>query len=146
MHKTIVLCRFMELLFDDPQGAHRAAELGEALLAARSLRLTEIATRMKGSMAAAYKRIPRFLRRADPRPALRRLFWEAAEFGMGDGTEVERPHAKQTAYGGTLQDGKTKGFWILALAVPYRGRGIPVGVGFFRHPSQLGSPSAEVLR
>lgn len=131
MHKTIMLRRFMELLFDDPQGAHRAAELGEALLAARSLRLTEIATRMKGSMAAAYKRIQHFLRRADPRPALRRLFWEAAEFVRGDVTEVERPHAKQTADVGTLQDGKTKGFWILALAVPYRGRGIPVGVVTF---------------
>lgn len=82
-------------------------------------------------MAAAYQRIPRFLRRADPRPAWRRLFWEAAEFVMGDGTEVERPHAKPTAYGGTWQDGKTKGFWILALAVPYRGRGIPVGVVTF---------------
>ncbi|MEM4203125.1 MAG: hypothetical protein QXS54_03550 [Candidatus Methanomethylicaceae archaeon] len=54
-----------------------------------------------------------------------RLFCEQAEYVMGDPTEIERPQALKTAYVGTLKDGKTKGFWILLLATPYRGRAIP---------------------
>lgn len=51
---------------------------------------------MKGSMAAAYKRIRRFLRQVDPRPWLWGLFWEGAEFVLGDVTEIERLQAKET--------------------------------------------------
>jgi hypothetical protein len=46
---------------------------------------------------------------------------------IGDPTEIERPQAWKTAYVGTLKDGKTKGFWALVLATPYRGRAIPCG-------------------
>lgn len=44
---------------------------------------------------------------------------------LADPTEIPRPQAKKTEYVGRLKDGKTRGFWILALAVPYRGRAIP---------------------
>jgi hypothetical protein len=64
----------------------------------------------------------------DPRQVLWRLFQEEAEFVIGDPTEIERPQAGKTAYVGTLKDGKTKGFWALLLATPYRGRAIPCGV------------------
>jgi hypothetical protein len=117
----------MQQLFDHPRTAKRAAEIGQAILAARSLRLSEIAFHMRGSHAASYKRLQRFLHQVDPRVALERLFWEQAEFVMGDPTEIERPQARKTAYVGTLKDGKSQGFWVLLLGTPYRGRVIPCG-------------------
>jgi len=119
---------FLQVLFDDETMANKAAEIGQAILAARSLRLTEIASKMKGNSDASYKRIRRFIRQADPRQALWRLFQEQAEFVIGDPTEIERPQAWKTAYVGTLKDGKTKGFWALVLATAYRGRAMPCGL------------------
>jgi len=84
--------------------------------------------KMEGESAAGYKRIQRFLGKADPRAALWRLFQEEAEFVIGDPTEIERPHAWKTEYVGKLKDGKTRGFWALILATPYRGRAIPCGM------------------
>jgi len=92
---------------------------------ARSPRLSDIAARMAGNEAASYKRIQRFLQDNDPREALKTLFNEEADFVIGDPTEIERPHANQTEYVGTLMDGQTKGFWMLTLATPFRGRAIP---------------------
>lgn len=53
MHKFINVRPFMEHLFDDPITATKAAEIGQAILAARSLRLTEIAAKMRGSSLRA---------------------------------------------------------------------------------------------
>lgn len=128
MSKSIKMRQFMQSLFDDQFIARQAAEIGKAILAAQSIRLTEVAAQMRGSSAASYKRIQRFLQAADPRTALWRLFQEEAEFVIGDVTEIERRQARKTAYVGTLQDGKTKGFWALILAMPYRGRAIPCGL------------------
>lgn len=128
MSKCIKIRRFMQALFDDETMAAKAAEIGQAILAARSLRLTDIAAQMKGSSSASYKRIQRFIQQADPREALWRLFQEQAEFVLGDPTEIERPQARKTEYVGTLQDGKTRGFWALVLGTPYRGRAIPCGL------------------
>ena len=118
----------MAELFDDVEEAERAGEIGGAILAARSLRMTDIAVEMEGESAAGYKRIQRYLGKADPRTGLWRLFQEEAEFVIGDPTEIERPHAWKTQYVGTLKDGKTRGFWALILATPYRGRAIPCGM------------------
>jgi hypothetical protein len=126
--KFIRIRKFMQALFEEERTANQAAEIGQAMLAVRSLRLTEIATKMNGSPAASYKRIQRFIKRADPREALWYLFQEQAEFVIGDPTEIERPQAWKTAYVGTLKDGKTKGFWARVLATPYRGRAIPCGL------------------
>lgn len=115
-------------LFDDAEIAERAGEIGAAILEARSLRLTDIAVAMEGESAAGYKRIQRFLGKADSRTALWRLFQEDAEFVIGDPTEIERPHAWKTEYVGKLKDGKSRGFWALILATPYRGRAIPCGM------------------
>ncbi|MEO0133015.1 MAG: transposase [candidate division WOR-3 bacterium] len=128
MRKSIKLHPFLQSLFDDPSTASKAAEIGEAILSARSLRLTEIAAKMRGSSAASYKRIQRFLHQADPRQALWRLFQEQAEFVIGDPNEIERPQAYRTETVGTLKDGKTKGFWALVLGTAYRGRAIPCGL------------------
>lgn len=128
MHKCIKIYPFMQGLFDDESTARKAAEIGQAMLSARSLRLTDIAAEMDGDPAAGYKRIQRFTQQADPREALWRLFQERAEFVIGDPTEIERPQARKTEYVGTLKDGKTQGFWALLLATPYRGRAIPCGL------------------
>jgi hypothetical protein len=87
MNKFINIRPFMQGLFDDETTANKAAEIGQAMLAARSLRLTEIAVKMPGSSDASYKRIQRFVKQADPREALWRLFQEQAEFVIGDPTE-----------------------------------------------------------
>jgi hypothetical protein len=128
MDKFINNHDFMVELFDNEEQAERAGEIGTAILEARSLRMTDIAAEMEGESAAGYKRIQRFLEKADPRTALWRLFQEDAEFVIGDPTEIERPHAWKTEYVGTLKDGKTRGFWALILATPYRGRAIPCGM------------------
>jgi len=128
MDKFINNQEFMVELFDDEEQAERAGEIGAAILEARSLRLTDIVVEMEGESAAGYKRIQRFLAKADPRTALWRLFQEDAEFVIGDPTEIERPDARKTEYVGTLKDGKTRGFWALMLATPYRGRAIPCGM------------------
>jgi hypothetical protein len=128
MDKFIKNQEFMVELFDDADTAERAGEIGEAILEARSLRLTDISVEMEGESAAGYKRIQRFLKSTDPRTALWRLFQEDAEFVIGDPTEIERPQAWKTAYVGKLKDGKTRGFWALILATPYRGRAIPCGL------------------
>jgi hypothetical protein len=128
MDKFINNQEFMVELFDDIDQAERAGEIGAAIFEARSLRLTDIAVKMEGESAAGYKRIQRFLKKADPRTALWRLFQEDAAFVIGDPTEIERPHAWKTEYVGKLKDGKTRGFWALILATPYRGRAIPCGM------------------
>ena len=128
MDKFINNQDFMVELFDDEELAERAGEIGTAILEARSLRLTDIAVKMEGESAAGYKRIQRFLGKADPRTALWRLFQEDAAFVIGDPTEIERPHAWKTEYVGKLKDDKTRGFWALMLATPYRGRAIPCGM------------------
>jgi hypothetical protein len=128
MNKFINNQEFMAELFNDQNIAEQAGAIGSAILEARSIRLTDIAVKMEGESSAGYKRIQRFLKKADPRTALWRLFQEEAEFVIGDPTEIERPQAWKTEYVGTLKDGKTKGFWALVLATPYRGRAIPCGL------------------
>ena len=125
MNKFIRICEFSEQLFSNQKTARQAGEIMEGIMAARSPRLSEIASKMRGNEAASYKRIQRFLQDQDPREALKLLFNEEAEFVIGDPTEIERPHANKTKYVGTLMDGQTKGFWMLTLATPVRGRAIP---------------------
>src|SRR5512136_2896246 len=127
MNKFTIL-EFVRAIFDEEETARQAAEIGQAILAARSLRMTDIASNMEGNGAAAYKRIQRFLKRNDPRQVLGRLYQPEAEFMIGDPTEIERAQAWKTEYVGTLKDGKTKGFWALMFATPYRGRAIPCGL------------------
>jgi hypothetical protein len=48
-----------------------------------------------------------------------------APFVIGDPTEIPRPQAKNTSFVGTLSNSQTRGFWLLLLAAPFRGRVIP---------------------
>ncbi len=125
MDKFIRIREFSEYLFGDQKTARQASEILAGILEACSPRLSDIASKMPGGEAASYKRIQRFLQDNDPREALKTLFNEEAEFVIADPTEIERPHAKKTKYVGTLMDGETKGFWMLTLATPFRGRAIP---------------------
>jgi hypothetical protein len=125
MDKFIRIFEFAQQLFTDDRSAYQASEILEGIMEARSPRLSDIAARMAGNEAASYKRIQRFLQDNDPQETLKTLFNEEAEFVIADPTQIERPHANKTGYVGTLMDGQTKGFWMLTLATPLRGRAIP---------------------
>jgi hypothetical protein len=125
MNKFIRISKFAEQLFTNEKHARHASEIIAGIITAHSPRLSDIATHMPGHSAANYKRIQRFLQEEDPRETLKMLFNEEADFVIGDPTEIERPHADKTGYVGTLMDGQTKGFWMLTLATPLRGRAIP---------------------
>ncbi len=127
MNQFIKAKPFLQHLFDQDRLAAKAAVIIEAILAARSPRLSEIAQHMPGSEAANYKAIQRFLGQVDVKGLLRRLFQADAPFVIGDPTEMPRPQARKTSYVGKLKDGKTHGFWLLLLATPFRGRAIPCG-------------------
>lgn len=57
MSKFIRMRQFMQFLFDDQVTAAKVAEIGQAMLAARSPRTTDSAAKMAGSSDASYKRI-----------------------------------------------------------------------------------------
>ena len=117
--------QFTDYLFDDREEARKAALILKAILEARSPRLSDISQALPGNPQSNYKMLQRFLKATDPREALLRLYQEDAPFILMDPTEIPRPQAKKTEYVGHLQDGKTRGFWLFLLAVPYRGRAIP---------------------
>jgi Transposase DDE domain len=127
MKQYIQFREFTQDLFDNDELAEQAAVILEAILKARSPRLSAIARQMPGTAAATYKALQRFLARAEPQVALERLFQPAASYVIADPTELPRPGAQKTDYVGTLSDGKTRGFWLLLLATPWRGRAIPCG-------------------
>jgi hypothetical protein len=125
MNKCIRISEFAKELFADPKAAEQAGQIMKGIMVARSPRVSDIAANMPGSEAASYKRVQRFLQHNEPQEALRLMFNEEADFVIADPTEIERPHAHKTGYVGTLKDGRTKGFWMLTLATPLRGRAIP---------------------
>jgi len=125
MDKFTRILEYTQLLFADSVNARHASEILQGILKGRSPRLSDIAAHMAGGPSANYKRIQRFLQDQHPQEVLKLLFNEEAEYVIGDPTEIERPHADRTGYVGTLMDGETKGFWMLTLATPLRGRAIP---------------------
>jgi hypothetical protein len=125
MLKSIPFFQFAQVLFDSKDQVRKAKVILKAILEAQSPRLSEIAQKMPGTPGANYKLIQRFLATTDPKMILLRLFQTDAPFVLGDPTEMPRPHARRTSYVGTLKDGKTKGFWLLTLATPFRGRALP---------------------
>lgn len=127
MFKFIRCGEFARFLFDDERTAHKAGIILTAMLEARSPRLSDISQHMPYQDAASYKMIQRFLAQTDPPKKLLRLLDDQAPFVIGDPTEMPRPQARKTPYVGFLKDGRTRGFWMLMLATPYRGRAIPCG-------------------
>ena len=127
MNQCIKAAAFLPHLFDQESLAAKAAIIIEAILAACSPRMSAIAQHMPGSETANYQLIQRFLGQVDVKALLWRLFQADAPFVIGDPTEMPRPQARQTSYVGKLQDGKTRGYWLLLLATPLRGRALPCG-------------------
>jgi hypothetical protein len=125
MYKFIPIYEFAKQLFDDQNTAKKASQIMEGILQAQSPRISDITDKMNGNEAANYKKIQRFMKNENLPSLLKRLFNEEAEYVIVDPTEIERPGAKKTDYVGTLSDGETKGFWMLTLATPIRGRAIP---------------------
>lgn len=125
MYKFMQIQRFAKSLFEDDRSATQASEIIEAILEAQSPRISEIADRMKGTAAGNYKKVQRFLKRVDTQEALKRLMNAEATFLIGDPTEIERMAAKKTDYVGYLSDAERRGFWLLPLSTPLRGRAIP---------------------
>ncbi len=125
MDKCINFHRFLHYLLDDQNLVEKGARITKALLEAQSPRLTDISEKMAGKSESRYKEIQRFLKKADLKQALMRLYQEDAEFVIGDPTEMKRHKAPKTSYVGTLKDGKTAGYWLLVLSTPFRGRSLP---------------------
>lgn len=125
MLQSTQIFRFAQLLFDTDDVARHATPILKAILDAQSARQSEIAQHMRGNPDANYKHLQRFMHKVDAKQTLGRLFQTDAPFVLGDVTELPRPQAYRTPYVGTLKDGKTKGFWLLLLATPYRGRALP---------------------
>ena len=117
--------QFAQLLFDTDDIAHQATAILKAILDAQSARQSDIAQKMRGTPSANYKHLQRFMQKVDVKQTLLRLFQTDAPFVLGDVTELPRPQAYRTSYVGTLKDGKTRGYWLLTLATPYRGRALP---------------------
>ena len=125
MDKFINYREMMEYIFDDVREAEKAGWIARAMIRAQSPRITEIAAKMEGNSESNQKMIHRFLKGANPKEALMRLYDEEAKFILGDPTEMERYKAPKTAYVGTLKDGETPGYLLMVLATPFRGRAIP---------------------
>jgi hypothetical protein len=125
MNKFINISGFMRYLFDDERLGKQAAKIIQAILEAQSPRLSNIVEKMSGNRASNYKTIQRFLAQVDLREVLLRFYQEDAKFVIGDPTEMMRWNAPRTSYVGTLSDGKTAGYWLLLLSMPFRGRAIP---------------------
>jgi hypothetical protein len=125
MSDSIPMQEFCQFLFEDDKQAETASQIIHAVLDARSSRLSDLSHKMPASPDAKTKRAQRFLATAEPRTALHRLYWEGARFVIRDPTKIERPRGEHTDYVGVLKDGKTRGFWLLLLAVPFRGRALP---------------------
>jgi len=145
MDKCIRILEFTEQLFADEREARQASQILQGIMEARSPRLSDIAAQMPGRAEANYKRIQRFIRSHDPGEELHRLFNDEAQFVIGDPTEIERPNAVKTKYVGTLMDGKSKGFWMLTLATPLRGRAIPFHFLTYSSRTLADQPSSRNL-
>jgi hypothetical protein len=98
----------------------------KGILEADSPRVSDIRRAMGvHSSEANCRGVYRFLQKTDPREALRLMYREDAEYVMGEVTEMRRPQALRTEYVGYLKDGKTRGYDLWVVSVPYGGRGIP---------------------
>ena len=125
MVNCIRMGQFAQHLFEGADLSSKAGRILQAVLRARSARLSDIARELPGNADAGYKQMQRFMQRVDLKLVLMRFFQADAKFVIGDPTEIERRQAWKTGYVGKLKDGKTKGFWMLVLATPFRGRAIP---------------------
>jgi hypothetical protein len=125
MNKFINISGLMGYLFDDKKLAKQATKIIRAILEAQSPRMSNVVEKIPGKSSSNYKMLQRFLDRIDLKQVLLRFYQEDAKFVIGDPTEMVRYNAPKTGYVGTLSDGRTAGYWLLMLSMPYRGRALP---------------------
>jgi hypothetical protein len=121
-------------------------------LKAGKIRISNIAANMPGSVEGNYKAMQRFSNRIGIED-IELILWRAApgefDFVIIDPTEIERPEAEKTEYVGRLKDGKTKGYSVLMVSVPYKGRAIPIGYTTYSSKTidkEVSSRNAEQMR
>lgn len=95
--RVMKLQEFIQDLFDQPDTARKAALIVQAILQARSPRLSDLSHKLPANPEANYKMLQRFLAKVDPREALQRLFNAEASFVLGDVTEIEQAQARATS-------------------------------------------------
>ncbi|MCL4561458.1 MAG: transposase [Chloroflexi bacterium] len=125
MDKCINFQAFLRHLIDEEKLVKHGAEIVAGMLAAQSPRMTNISEKMTGQSDRNYKTIQRYLKKVEFKQLLLRFYQEDADFVIGDPTEMERYKAPKTPYVGTLNDGKTAGYWLMVLSTPFRGRSLP---------------------
>ncbi len=138
---------FVKRVFDQTEVQRPAAKVLQAVLLARSPRLTDIGRKLSPNPETGKKYVQRFLARTRPQEALHRLSMPCTPFVIGDVTDVARPQAKKTPYVGKLKDGR-RGFWLFVLSCPYRGRAIPFGFSVYSSKTigdEAGSRNREHL-
>lgn len=110
-----------------------------AYLQAQKLRISNIANSMGKIFSKRnispdsieetnYKAIQRFLDKFELntfKNMLKEYLSSDIEFVIVDPTEIPREDAKNTEYVGKLSDGKTRGFNLIVVSIPYKGRAIP---------------------
>ena len=101
------------------------AEIIFAYLQAKTLRISSIARFMSGTYEANYKSITRFLSGFEQGlEIIQRLFLANSPFVICDPTVIQRKEAIKTSYVGFVRPNEL-GFYLMAFAVPFRGRTIP---------------------
>ncbi len=91
----------------------------------RRLRISSISAALPGNYETNYKKITRMLNKLDVSQlseALLTFIDSTSKMILLDFTEMVRKGANKTNYVGYLKDGKTHGYNILALSVPFKGR------------------------
>lgn len=91
----------------------------------RNMRISRIADTIKGNTESNRKEIQRSLNKLsqeDLSLALLSFVSPKDRLVLMDFTEKECPNAKNTEHVGILKDGKTRGYGILTLSIPFKGR------------------------
>jgi hypothetical protein len=118
------------------------AEIINAILAARVLRISSIAHAMQANYETAYRRVTRFLNDFDDHDmVLRRMLCENVPFLIGDPSIIERPEAEKTDYVGFVRP-EQRGFYLLTIAAPFKGRALPVMIHDYS-PATIGNEGSS---
>jgi len=109
----------------DPKIRNAVSSIIYGFQKCKSLRISRIAATMPGNYESNDKNITRALNRLDISMLLSGLTVFVSpndEVRLLDLTEMPRKNARKTTYVGYLKDGKTHGYNMLTISVPYKGR------------------------
>lgn len=101
------------------------SKIAFGLKKARQLRISSIANALQGNPESNQKSITRTLDKLSRDQLLDSLLAFADskdKLALLDFTDMPRENAKKTEYVGYLKDGETRGYGVLALGMPFKGR------------------------